>query len=139
MNEAFRGYEWLYSTLSAGTALVAVVSTRLYRHHAPQGAVVPYVVFRYEGGHDVAGVGTARVMTEGVYQVRATGLWADYATIKSAADQIDTLLQGASGTTSDTTIAACVREEVFELNDLADDGQSYAHVGGLYRLTVYKT
>ena len=139
LSEPPRVYEWLYGTLSAGTALASLVSTRIYRSRAPAGATFPYIVFRSQGGEDRLGVGGYRVFSDGEYVVRVTGLSANYAAVRNAADEMNTLIDGQRGAASGVTIGACYRVQPFELEESDEAGVDYAHIGGIYRIIAHTT
>lgn len=133
MIETARVDRWLYERLAGDATLSGLVGGRIYAFVAPQGTAFPFVVFAHQGGHDVLGVGPARVMVSLLYQVKAVGQTAAVADLQPVADRIDALLHGASGAVPDGTILACVREQAIEEAEV-DDGVQYRHVGGLYRL-----
>lgn len=131
MTETASAYQWLYTTLANDATLLGLVGGRVYRNVAPQGAAMPFLVFSYQGGYDVLGVGAVRIMSSLVCAVRAVGLWTGYDTLRQIADRADALLHAAQG----TQVLACVRE--FPLDYVETDaGIVYAHVGGQYRLLV---
>jgi len=140
MIETFRAEQWLYSLLTGDTGPGGVntfVGGRIYAYVAPSGASFPFVVYSYQGGHDVQGIGPARIMASGVYQVKVVGKAATVAfgAIKAIADRIDTLLQGASGTVVDGRVLSCVREQGISYVEISGS-DVYSHLGGLYRLLV---
>lgn len=140
MQESFRAETWLYSLLSGDTGAGGVntlVGGRIYAYLAPAGAAFPLVVFSHQAGHDVRGVGPARIMASLAYQVKAIGKGtaASFGTIKAIADRIDALLQGASGNVVDGQVLSCVREQ--GVSYVENSGSDvYSHLGGLYRLQV---
>jgi hypothetical protein len=131
-NENLTAETWFVSVLGGDAA---GVGERIFDGAAPRGTAFPLIVFQWHGGHDVRGVGPARIMTSGVYLVRAIGQVTSYATLKPIAEAIDQLLQGASGTTVDGTVIGCVREQPYKKLEVIDD-QEYRHLGGFYRLWV---
>lgn len=134
MIELPRIEEWLYSTLSTDSQLTtALGGRRIYGYVAPQGAAMPYVILSHQGGHDVRGVGPGRIMASVLYQVKVVGEGASFNGIKSAADRLDALLQGASGSVVDGAVLACVREQPLAYVEV-DSGAQYRHLGGLYRI-----
>jgi len=143
MIETVRIEQWLYTLLSCDTGLGGVntlVGGRIYAYQAPEGAVFPFVVYCRQAGHDVMGVGAARIMASEVYQVKVVGKAAtvSFGTIKPIADRIDTLLQGASGTVVDGRVLSCVREQ--GISYVENSGSDvYSHLGGLYRIQVQPT
>ncbi len=135
MIEILRIDQWLYATLSGDVTLMALVSG-VHNALAAQGAALPYVVFNFQGGGDVRGVGPTRIMTSALYQVKAVGSGASYAPLKSAVDRIDTLLQGASGSVTDGWIYSCVREQPIAYVETTAGGAQFRHLGGFYRIVA---
>lgn len=132
--ETFTAARWLYAKLAGDAALAAALggADRVWQELADQGSAMPYVVFQYQGGSDVAGVGTARIMANLLYLVRVVGGGA-HSELEAAADRIDAVLHGASGPVGDGIVFACVREQPISYTETSD-GKVYRHVGGLYRL-----
>ena len=133
MQESARVEQWLYTVLSGDAALAALVSG-VYGYLAPQDATPPWVTFTHQAGTDVMGVGTARVMTSFLYQVKATGSGGSGAALKPIADRIDALLHGKSGTTADGRIISCVREQDLAMVEVDPSGVRWNHIGGIYRI-----
>ena len=135
MIELLRIDQWLYATLNGDATLMALVSG-VHNAIATQGAALPYVVFNFQGGGDVRGVGPTRIMSSALYQVKAVGGGASYAPLKAAVDRMDLLLQGASGSVTDGWIYSCVREQPIAFYETTPGGVQYRHAGGLYRIVV---
>lgn len=128
---------WIYGTLTADTALAAVVGTRVYADQAPQttpAVTMPVVVFQWQGGADLMVIGGVRVWTNAVYLIRGIDeaqTWGG--DLKTIADRIDAVLHRGSGTNADGVVYAAVREQPFRMPETAG-GKSYRHLGGLYRI-----
>lgn len=133
MIETLRVDQWLYGVLSGDATLSSLVGGRIYGYIAPQDAPLPFVVYSHQEGHDVRGVGPARIMASLVYQVKAVGQGGSFAPLKPIADRLDQLLQGASGTIVDGRVLMCVREQTVEYVEV-DDGVQYRYLGGLWRI-----
>lgn len=118
---------WLKSLLDGNAVGVA---DRVYDAPAPPLASFPLVTFQYLDGADVRGVGPARIMTDGLWLIRAINKSNDYGTISGIANSIDTLLQGSPGSGS---VLGSVRERPFELTEEVDSVK-YIHLGGVYRI-----
>lgn len=130
---------WLHTRLSTDAILTSQVSDRIYAYLAPARAATPFVVFNAQSpGFDVMGVGTARVMLNCLYQVKVVVQDASFAPAKDAADRIDTLLHGATGTPPGGQVLGCVREGPLAYAEVSD-GIEYRHLGGLYRIWVQET
>jgi|GEM_PF-1006992 len=140
MIETVRIGQWLYTLLTSDTGpgkINTLVDGRIYAYQAPGEATYPVVVYSRQAGHDVVGVGAARIMVSEVYQVKAVGKGStvSFGTIGAIADRIDTLLHGASGSVMDGRILSCVREQV--ICYVENSGSDvYSHLGGLYRIQV---
>lgn len=130
---------WLYQTLTGGTALTALVGTRVYNEVVPQNAEYPYVVFNYVGGSDSVGVNQARIFTRGTWNVKGVDQLEPPLTsaerVAAIAEAIDGLLQKASGTVTGTRVYACSRQSQFRLTDV-QDGLVYRQMGGTYRIVA---
>lgn len=140
MNETVRAERWLFSRLSGdggAGGLNTLVGGRIYAYVAPQGVQSPLVVYSYQSGYDVRGVGPTRVMASLLYQIKAVGVGTtpQLLALQSVADRIDWLLQAASGTVADGRVLVCVREGGVSYIE-TDNSVVYTHLGGLYRLLV---
>ncbi|HOG46292.1 MAG TPA: hypothetical protein PLG21_22210 [Anaerolineae bacterium] len=141
MLELPRIEDWLQEVLAGDAALTALLAKHkdtgqcVYAYVAPQGAPMPFVVYSHQGSHDVRGVGPSRIMVSAVYQVKAVGPAASMGALTTAADRLDTLLQGASGTVVDGAVLACVREQPLSYVEV-DSSTRYRHLGGLYRIAA---
>lgn len=138
--ETVRTEAWLYGLLTADSELTTLVDSRVYSGAAPQGATLPYVIISHQSGRDVLGVGTTRIMSHLTYLVKAVGQCQSYVTLEPIADQIDTLLHGASGEIAGTAgagaeLLACTRAMTVAYAE-AQEGQQYRHLGGLYHVVA---
>lgn len=137
MIEIARALEWINDTLLADATLTGLVSTRVHDGLAPQGSAYPFVVFNHQGGYDALGVGSARVLNSGLYQIKAVTESDSYASAIAIADRIDEVLHSAAGSKDGAYVAACVREQPIMIIEVSN-GIQYRHAGGLYRLLTYK-
>lgn len=136
MIELARVDQWLTDTLTGDATLTGLVGGRIYNVLPPLGATYPFVVFNWQGGNDVIGVGTARIMINGLYQIKVIGqAHSGMAPIVAIADRVDTLLQGAAGSVVDGAILACLREQPISYVDTVA-GEHFRHLGGLYRVNA---
>ncbi|MBI1756201.1 MAG: DUF3168 domain-containing protein [Fimbriimonas ginsengisoli] len=128
---------WLYGVLSGDAALAALCGGRVFAYRVPIGKPMPCVVFQMQGARpDSRPVGASRVASRMAFVVKAVSQGADLIAIRPIADRIDRLIEAAGGTNVDGVVAQCVRETPVEYLELGDNGVDYAHLGGLYRLTV---
>jgi len=135
MSEIATVETWLYSVLSDDITLTGLVGSRIYGYVAPRTATYPLVIYQYQGGRDVAGVGATRILTNGVWLVKGVDHETSLTTLKAIEGRIDALLHKASGSVADGQVLACVREEPFSLVEVID-GEQYRHLGGMYRVLV---
>lgn len=136
MSEIFTAESWLYSKLHGDSTLLALVPGGVYTWPVPANVAGAFVLYQLQSGVDIRGVGPARIGVNGLWLVRAVAETNSFGgNLLAAADRIDVLLQAASGTVTAGVIWACVREEPFQLVELAD-GRQWRHLGGSYRLWV---
>jgi hypothetical protein len=125
----------LYDTLSAGTALTALLAgtTSIYHGIAPRGSTFDYVVFQLQGGGDSND--TPRRNKDLIYTIR--GVSDDGYKAAGLIDAaVDDLLHGATLTVSGWTNYWTHREQDIEYSETTDDGRNIWHVGGLYRVRI---
>ena len=96
----------------------------------------PCIVFQPQAPlMDTNGQAGVRIMSIGLYIVRAIVPGSSFIPARPIANRIDTLLQLARGSTIDGDVYAMVREEPYRMaEDL--NGQSFRHLGGVYRVFV---
>lgn len=124
---------WLKTVLSGDTELATLVSG-VYDSKAPQGAVMPYVLFSLQApSADVVVVGNIRLGNRPLYLVRAVCEGPSFGPVRTIADMIDDLLHGASGSNVDGIIYGCAREQPFKLLETTE-GKDFRWMGGIYRL-----
>ena len=124
----------LYSKLTAGTALTALLSgtSAVYRNLAPDHATLPYVVFSLSAGGPLNR--TPSDSREQVYFVRA------YASGANTAGRIDgevsSLLHHGSISVSGYTNYLIDRETDFELVETPESGDKVYMAGAYYRISI---
>ena len=91
MLETVRVEQWLYRVLSQDMTLGDMVGGRIYAYVAPQDAPFPFILISHQAGHDVRGVGPARVMVSLVYQVKVVGQGGSFAPLQPIADDPDSV------------------------------------------------
>jgi len=135
MFELLRVDQWLVARLKGDATLNTAVGGRVFRFVAPAGTAFPYVLYNYSGGHDVIGVGPARVMVDTVYTVKAVSQACSPAALQPIVDRIDAILHGSTGGVAgaDGLVLAAVRETPLAYVEVAD-GMQYQHVGASFRI-----
>jgi hypothetical protein len=133
-NEIVLADKWLYSVLAGDTALMALAHG-VYSYIAPAGAVSPWVLYNFQGAHDVIAVGAYRIFNSGLYQVKAVGQSNSLAALGAIAERIDVLLDRKTATVTGGVILASHREQPMAYAEQSD-GLRYNHLGGIYRIQV---
>lgn len=137
MIETVRVDQWLHATLTADGTLAALVADRVYADLAPQTARWPAVVFNEQAPVDTLGIDGARILTSVLFQVKVITDEPSWQGLgRQAADRVDDLLHGASGTAGGVAVGTCHREQIFRFVEVTE-GKQYRHLGGLYRINVY--
>lgn len=129
--------KWLYETLSGDAMITAQVSTRIYSYQAPAGAAMPFILYSFQGGSDLNSLGSVRSLSGPLYQVKVVGLGSSMAALKTVADRIDALLQGATKLSAQIVLR-CLREQSISYPETDGDAR-FNHLGGLYRVIVQGT
>lgn len=112
--------------------------TGVYSDIAPQGTKFPYVIFSFQGGHDVSTVNALRIWSSLLYQVKAVTDSPSFGSIAGIVRQIDILLHRASGAPTGGVVVSCDRQDPLRYVEFTN-GEQYLHLGGLYRLQVQST
>jgi len=136
MNELPRIERWLANVLAADVQIAAAVGNRVYHDQAPEGAMHPFVLFNYQAGRDVNGVGTCRVMARALYQVKVIARDALNDATRLAADRIDEIVGKAvrAQHPSDNSLIFNGRREspISYTEPERDSSRTFRHLGGLY-------
>lgn len=139
MNEEQAAAKFIFDTLSAADAVTDLVDDRIYEGFADQGESYPLILFNLQSpGNDrtVPG-GDQRMMSRGLWLVKATVEGSSYADADAIASAIDAALLGATGVVTigdqDYIVLSLVRERGHRMPEMTD-GVQYRHSGGLYRV-----
>jgi len=128
----------IYSKLSAGTALTALLAgtTSIYHLQAPDNATLPYVVFSHAAGGDENQTPIRRknnlVFVRGYSNVSALAAG-------SIDAQVDALLHAGTLTVTGWNNFWLCREQDLENIDNLPSGEKVWMAGGYYRLRIGKT
>lgn len=129
---------WLFATLGARDELTAELllgADSIHNTEAPAGddGNPPYVLFQFQGGSDVRGVGPTRIGITGLWVVRGVVETRDFLDVETIANEIDTAIEAGAGTAEDGFVFACVREAPYRMRSNTD-GHDFRELGGIYRL-----
>lgn len=127
----------LYDQLTGGTALTAKLAgtASVYDQIAPRGASMAYVIYGIQGGGD-ENITPARFKNL-VYSIKAVS----EDSMKDAGeidDEIDALMHGAALTVTGWGVMWCMREADYRYTETTPEGRNVWHVGGNYRIRLYK-
>lgn len=134
MSETYAAETWLYETLHGDATLMAAASG-VFADLAPSGQALPYVVFSFESGRDLLTVNGVRIWAEAQYAVKGIVEGRSFGALVAIAGRIDALLHRQCGTVSGGIVVECLREEPLRYVEQAG-GETYLHLGGLYRIRV---
>lgn len=127
---------WLYATLSGDAALAEMVGGRVVGALTPDELASPYVTFALSSPRDVMGVGTARLMVEALYIVKAVAQTTSQDDVAPIAGRIEALLHGRSASVATGHVLAVSRRNVISYPEVSR-GIPFLHAGGLYRIQAH--
>lgn len=139
MNELPRIERWIYNALISDAQAAAVIADRVFSDQAPEGAAYPFVVFNFQFGEDVNGVGACRVLSKSTYQVKVIAREDDDNT-RLVADRIDEVIGKAKAAQhpSDSSLKFSGRRQspIRYTEPGRDSSRRFRHLGGLYEITA---
>lgn len=138
VSEIQEAKNWIYDKLAANTDITGVVSTRIFADHYPGTRVFPYILFNHMASTDVDGLGTVRVITSALFQVRAVVQGAPNANAKLVDKRIDDVLQVQVSQLSGDFYFSSRREGTIDRPEYDAANQRYHNLGGLYRVWIGK-
>lgn len=140
VNELSKTERWIRHVLTNDATIDAAVSGRIYHDIAPEHAAYPLILFNHQAGEDTNGVGTCRLMSRNLYQVRLVARDDLTAADRAAADAMDAILQTATKATypGDSSIRFTGRREspISTTETEPDTTRRFRYLGGLYWITA---
>lgn len=134
---------WIAAALAGNADITAEVSTRIYADFVPSPPdrrVFPYCLFNFMAGSDIDGLGTVRLATLPLFQVRVVTEGRPTATVKKVDKRIDDVLGVAVYQPSGDYYFTARREQPINREEFnAATGKHYLNLGGLFRLFISKT
>lgn len=143
IDEIEQAKKWIYDSLSGNAEITAVVSTRIYSDYVPEppaSRVFPYLLYEYLGGMDVDALGTSRLLSKPLFQIRVVTDGRPTTTTRKVAKRIDDILRIAVHQSSGEFFFTARREQ--PVNRAETDtatGKKYHNLGGLFRLWIGRT
>lgn len=134
---------WIYTVLAANVDIAAAVSTRIFADYVsepPANRVYPYIIYNFMGGTDVDGLGTNRLQSQPLFQVRVVSNGRPTATTRLVDKRITDVLGTAVHQLSGDFYFTARREQPIDRPELdAATGKQYHNLGGLFRLWIGRT
>lgn len=128
----------LRQKLVADSTLVGLLGgTAVFNGLAPQGSTYPQVQFSLSSGIDDNE--SERRSKQFVYLVKGVSQGGGMTAAGAIDDRVDAILNGSSLTVSGWHVFWMRRESDVRYAEQADDGKSYFHAGGLYRIRLETT
>lgn len=126
----------LYDKMSGNAGVAALVSTRIYREQAPQGAAYPLVVYGHQAGGDetLTSVDSVNV----VYQVRAVSS-VSAAEAGAIDEALRTALHRQTLTVTGWANFWTARINAIRFVETTPEGKAVFHAGGMYRIRLDKS
>lgn len=144
MNEIEVVENWLHDVLVADSTLNGIVSGRVWKYKAKQNASGVYVLYGFQAGSDVQGLGTVRLLTRPLYFVRAVKKdgFPD-SNFNIVTNRIDEVIQNSvrsTKTSSDGATGYVISARRVQPISYTEPNPTSEipifHVGGLYRMEV---
>jgi len=143
VTETQQAKAWIYTVLAAESYIASTVGTRIYADYVlgvPSARIFPYILYGFLAGTDVDGLGTNRLLSKPLFQVRVVTDGRPDAVARKIDKRIDTTLQTAVYQLSGDYYFSARREQPIDRSELdASTGKQYGNIGGLYRLYIGKS
>lgn len=140
MNEAYIGFEFLYTLLSNDPALSALLPGGVFRGVAPPGTPTPFIAMNLQAGTDAITMNAVRLMSSLMYQIKVTGPSGTTPDVATAEHAMDALIKRTSGTTPDGLILSFYRDSsIFTDQLIPAKGEQWVSIGGMYRSQIQST
>ena len=125
--------KWLYSVLSADSALNTENGGRLVCRLAPEVTSLPLTVFANQSQGSIPSLG-GRGISRDVYVVKMVGANDDMTLLQAGANRISALLDDASGTQDGLLIRSKFDSSEAYI-ETREDGR-FAHLGAFFRIVA---
>lgn len=143
VSELQQAKAWLYDVLHGDTAIEAALGSEIYADFNPRDLserIFPYVIYNFLGGVDIDALGTARLLSQPLFQVRLVVEGTPNSAARTIEKLIDDVLQTAVYQQSGDYYFTSRREQPIDRAELdTSTGKRYHNLGGLYRLWIGAT
>lgn len=120
------------TALKADATLTTLASGGVFDAPAPQGSAPPFITIQLITGMPAYTMGQ-RAWDDRVWQIKGITTGTSKALGGSISDRIDSVLTDQQISVTGTTLMYLRREQDFDYPEVSD-GQTYHHIGGMYRL-----
>jgi hypothetical protein len=124
--------KWIYETLSADTALAALVGTRIGSELSVAQWSGPYVTFEAQGTRTIRSISGEILDTDSLYSVAGVTQGSSFAPTAAIASRIRALLDNRNVTVTGGSITCFMERENREAESI--EGVPYRYLGGVYRI-----
>lgn len=129
---------WIFGRLSGDATLAGLVSTRIYRGVAPQGAAYPLITFSPQSGLPFAGVAGSILAQSDLWQVKVIGSGDSPASIRPISDRVIQLLHKAPpSVVNGVQIAECTFQQNIPQPDEYVGSVRYFYSNSQFRVQAY--
>lgn len=137
MSETAQAVSWIVATCQADSTLMAAATGGVWVDKADLGTVAPFVLIQQQVMADTMNLQGVRLFSRGLFQIKAVGPNAIYATLTTIADLVDGHFKNARSVALSPSggILASYREQSLSYPDEVN-GEAWTHLGGLYNIDV---
>ncbi len=135
-HEVTLGLEYIYSSVTANTDLMAVAIGGAHRGMAPIGISAPFVVFAHQSGRVNMAFQGVKAFTEILYQVKAVGPSINTTDLLTIAGLLDTaLMTDHDVAVTGGVVKSCYPYQTLQLDEPVN-GEEWSSFGALYLIRV---
>lgn len=138
MIESLRVRTWLIALLKADATLLPLIAGRVYGSRIPAGAIFPLIQMNMQSGRDIQGLGTNRLMSRPLFQIKVITRGGITAETEAITDRLDQILQNTSAVPHRGVVISAQREQEISYTEQIDSDTFFEHTGGLYRFSLQK-
>ena len=142
VSELQEAKNWIYDKLSANTDITGVVSSRIFADNYPGSfstRTFPYILYNYQGGGEIRGVGKNRQASEPLFQIRVVTQGAPDTNAKLVDKRIDDVLSAATSDVSGDYYFSAERIDPVDRAEYDATNQRFHNLGGIYRVWIRRT
>lgn len=130
---------WIYDKLSANGDITTLVGTNIFADHVFGARPARYVLYNLMASTDIDGLGTNRIITSALFQVRGVVQGGPDANAKKLDKRIDDVLQFQVHQLSGDFFFSSRREGTIDRPEYDAANVRYHNLGGLYRVWIGRT